>query len=64
MNLKLKLMERQLRETNIKVKAMENNIKEECRKRGFTLDEFEQLANVLFYEAKKRREEIYQSAKF
>lgn len=64
MDEKLKLMERRFGEINTKVLAMEDSIKEECRKRGFTLNEFEQLANILLYDARERRDEIYESSKF
>lgn len=64
MDEKLKLMERRLGEINTKVLAMVDSIKEECRKRGFTLNEFEQLANILLYDARERRDEIYESSKF
>ena len=47
-----------------KVKALKNSIVEECRKQGFTLNEFERLVEALRWEAEQVRRNAYASVRF
>ncbi len=48
---------------NDKVKALKDSIVEECRKQGFTLDEFCRLVNEeLRFVYERRKSELYQNA--
>lgn len=47
-----------------KVKALKDSIVEECRKQGFTLDEFCRLADSLRFCYERRKKELYRAAKF
>ncbi len=49
---------------DIKVKALKDSIVEECRKQGFTLNEFERLVTALQWEAEKVRRETFAKASF
>lgn len=47
-----------------KVTALKDSIVEECRKQGFTLHEFERLAEALRWEAEQVRRTVYAKARF
>lgn len=47
-----------------KVKALKDSIVEECRKQGFTLNEFERLVESLRWEAEQVRRNAYASVRF
>ena len=47
-----------------KVTALKDSIVEECRKQGFTLNEFERLIEALRWEAEQVRRNAYANARF
>ncbi len=47
-----------------KVIALKDSIVEECRKQGFTLNEFERLVEALRWEAEQVRRNVYARARF
>lgn len=47
-----------------KVTALKDSIVEECRKQGFTLNEFERLIDALRWEAEQVRRNAYANARF
>ena len=47
-----------------KVTALKNSIVEECRKQGFTLNEFERLVEALRWEAEQVRRNAYAKVRF
>lgn len=47
-----------------KVKALKNSIVEECRKQGFTLNEFERLVEALRWEAEQVHRNAYAKVRF
>ncbi len=47
-----------------KVTALKNSIVDECRKQGFTLDEFVRLVETLRSEAEKARRNAYARVRF
>lgn len=47
-----------------KVTALKGSIVEECRKQGFTLNEFERLIEALRWEAEQVRRNAYANARF
>lgn len=49
---------------DVKVKGLKDSIVEECRKQGFTLNEFERLVTALQWEAEKVRREAFAKASF
>ena len=47
-----------------KVTALKNSIVEECRKQGFTLNEFARLVEALRWEAEMVRRDAYARVRF
>ncbi len=45
-----------------KIKALKDSIVEECRKQGFTLDEFARLVDSLRFYHDRRKDEYYRAA--
>ena len=50
------------RESDNKVKALKDRIVEECRRQGFTLDEYVRLVDCLRYVYEHKKKEIYKAA--
>lgn len=46
-----------------KVKALKDSIVEECRKQGFTIDEFSRLVGCLRFIVQRRLDEVYKETK-
>lgn len=50
------------RKSDNKVKTLKDSIVEECRRQGFTLDEYVRLVDCLRYVYEHKKKEIYKAA--